>query len=443
MLSQDTIFALSSGRPPAGVAVFRMSGPMVRFGLETLIGYVPADRRLVVANIANPVSAEVIDRGLAVFFPGPASFTGEDAAELHIHGGRAVVAALTEALGQIDGFRLATPGEFARRAFERGKLDLAAVEGLADLVAAETEMQRRQALRQAGGALGSLCEAWRHKLIRARAMIEAELDFSEEEDVPRGIAAEAFRQIAGVREGIAAALRDDRRGERLRDGLEVVILGAPNAGKSSLLNALARREAAIVSAEPGTTRDLIEVRMDLDGFPLTLIDTAGIRCAESAVEREGVQRAKARAALADVSIVLTDASVAGSQFDFKPSGAFLRVATKIDLLDSDPEQLTRNGQFEYAISVVTGAGIDGLVASLARLAAEQLDAAEPAIVTRQRHRFALTDCLGALDRTEKQADLEVVAEELRTASDALARIVGRIDVEDWLDVIFSEFCIGK
>jgi tRNA modification GTPase len=441
-VSQDTIFALSTGPPPSGIAVFRMSGPAVRFGLETLIGRLPPARQLTVSEITNPDTSEVVDRGLAVFFPGPASFTGEDAAELHVHGGPAVIAALTKVLARIDGLRLAERGEFARRAFENGKLDLTEVEGLADLVAAETEMQRRQAVRQAGGALGSAYEGWRERLIRARAMIEAELDFAEDEDLPARVAGEAFRQIGVVSAEITEALRDDRRGERLREGVEAVILGPPNSGKSSLLNALARRDAAIVSPEPGTTRDLIEVRMDVDGYPLTLTDTAGIRTVVNPIEREGIRRAEKRAAAADIALVLTDATgtESGLGGDLALPEAVVRVATKIDLLDSAPERLSA---FDHAISVVSGAGLDALLETLGRLVAERIGTAESTIITRQRHREALLACLASLDRARPGLPLEVVAEELRTASDALARVTGRIDVEDWLDVIFREFCIGK
>jgi tRNA modification GTPase len=441
-VSQDTIFALSSGAPPSGVAVFRISGPGVRFGLETLIGRLPPARTLVLADVVDPRSGEFIDRGLAVFFQAPTSFTGEDVGEIHVHGGRAVIAALSEALGRITGFRLAERGEFTRRAFENGKLDLIAAEGLADLVAAETEMQRRQALRQAGGVLGAAYEDWRERLIRARAMIEAELDFAEDEELPATVAAEAFRQIGFVSKEITKALQDGRRGERLREGVEIVILGPPNSGKSSLLNALARREAAIVSPEPGTTRDLITVRMDVDGFPLTLIDTAGIRAVANPVEVEGIRRAEKQAAMADVALVLTDAT--GSEppldEDLRLPDTVVRVATKIDLLDSTPERLPG---FDQTISVVTGAGLGALLETLSRLVAERVGATESTVITRQRHRDALVECLASLDRAGPELPLEVVAEELRTASDALARVTGRIDVEDWLGVIFREFCIGK
>src|SRR5712691_5474249 len=289
---RDTIFALSSGRPPAAIAVVRISGPRSRFGLETLIGRIPKQPKATLTKILNPTTGEVIDQALALWFPGPASETGEDVAELQLHGGRAVIAAVLAALGKFEGFRLAEPGEFTRRAFENGRLDLTQVEALADLVYAETEAQRRQAFQQVNGLLGGHAESWRRKTIEARALVEAGIDFSDEAGVPKDMVA---RALAIVRP-LAAEMAGAARGERLRDGLWVVIAGPPNAGKSTLLNRLARREAAIVSPQAGTTRDVIEVHLDLAGYPVNLIDTAGIRAAsEDPIEREGMARARAAA----------------------------------------------------------------------------------------------------------------------------------------------------
>ena len=285
----------------------RISGPGARFGLETLTDSLPEPRRASLRFIRTE-SGEAIDRGLVLFFPGPESFTGEDVAEFHVHGGRAVVAALLAALSALPGFRAAEAGEFTRRAFHNQRMDLTQVEGLADLVAAETEGQRRQAMRQAEGVLGRLYDGWREDIIRARALIEAELDFPDEDDVPGSISDEAWAMVAALETEIADHLAD-RRGERLRDGAEVVILGAPNVGKSSLVNAIARRDVAIVTAEAGTTRDLIEVRLDLGGYPVTLVDTAGLREAAGLVEREGIRRAEDRAARADLVLWLVDATV--------------------------------------------------------------------------------------------------------------------------------------
>src|SRR5271154_1185234 len=289
--SRQTIFALSSGRPPAAIAVVRISGPAARVALEKLTGRVPQPRQAALVRVRDPATGEAIDEALALWFPAPASETGEDIAELQLHGGHAVIAAVLDALGKIEGCRMAEPGEFTRRAFENGRLDLTAVEGLADLVAAETPAQRRQAFRQLKGLIGDRAEAWRRRLIETLALVEARIDFSDEADVPEDLVGPAVYAAQQLRDEIAGVLADGRRGERLRDGLVVAIAGPPNAGKSTLLNRLARREAAIVSPYAGTTRDVIEVHLDLDDYPVTLLDPAGIRESEEPVEQEGVRRA--------------------------------------------------------------------------------------------------------------------------------------------------------
>jgi tRNA modification GTPase len=438
--TRPTIFALSSGAPPSGVAVIRISGPAAGAALRALAGRVPPPRRAGLAMIRGADGTE-IDRGLALFFPGPASVTGEDVAELHLHGGRAVIAAALQALAVVPGLIPAEPGAFTRRAFDAGRLDLTAVEGLADLIAAETEAQRRQALRQMEGALARRAESWRARLVRARALIEAELDFADEEDVPRSqgpvVAAEAARLAAELQ----TALADAGRGERLREGYVVVLAGPPNAGKSTLLNALAQREVAIVTDIPGTTRDALEVRLDLGGLPVTTIDTAGIRETAETIEAEGVRRALARAATADLVLWLSEDGAAAPSPDIGGATPTWPVRTKIDRTDGaapDPGDAGRAA----AISALTGAGVAALTDRVAAFL-RRLVPPEGGAMTRARHRACLVDAIAALETVRPGMPGELAAEALRQAGDALARLVGRIDVEDVLDVIFAEFCIGK
>jgi tRNA modification GTPase len=355
-----------------------------------------------------------------------------------------VVAAVLDALGTLPGFRPAEAGEFTRRAFGNARLDLTQVEGLADLIAAETEAQRRQALRQADGQLGRLYDGWREQLIRARALIEAELDFSDEEDVPGAVSEQAWVIVHAVRQEIVNHVAD-ARGERVRDGAEIVVLGAPNSGKSSLINAIAKREVAIVSPEPGTTRDLIEVRLDLRGYPATLVDTAGLRESTGLVEREGIRRAEERGRAADIVVWLEDV------YRERPAESpalglkMVRVGSKIDLIDSPAERSRLAGTFDHLVSAATGEGVEELVLALGSFLAADLDAGESVLATRSRHRSALTGCIAALDAalSDDGRPIELRAEDLRRAGDALGRITGRIGVEDLLDVIFRDFCIGK
>ncbi len=457
MSDRSTIFALSSGRPPAAIAVVRISGPAAGLALEKLTGRLPHPRRAALVRVRDPVRGEAIDEALALWFPAPHSETGEDVAELQLHGGHAVVAGVLDALGKFEGCRLAEPGEFTRRAFENGRLDLTAVEGLADLIASETPAQRRQAFRQLKGLIGDRAEVWRQRLIGALALVEARIDFSDEADVPEdliGPALDAAQQLHGE---IAEALSGSQHGERLRDGLVVAIAGPPNAGKSTLLNRLARREAAIVSPYAGTTRDVIEVHLDLGGYPVTLLDTAGIRDSVEPVEQEGVRRARERAAAADLVLWATDGSaVGGAQSDVPAalSGAAVwHIKNKVDLLGKLPSKTKNKGEtkseykFIFYLSAVTGDGVDDLTKALGTYAGQYFAAAEASIVTRARHRRALEDTLAALDRAlalGKADDREeLIAEELRTAATTLGRLTGRIDVEDILDVIFRDFCIGK
>jgi tRNA modification GTPase len=480
---RDTIFALSSGRGPAAIAVIRISGPRAGDGLKALAGRIPEPRKAAFARVRDPETREIIDEALALWFPGPNSETGEDTAELQLHGGRAVIAATFAALGRLEGFRPAEAGEFTRRGFENGKLDLTAVEGLADLVGAETEAQRRQALRQMTGRLARKAEDWRERLVRALALVEARIDFSDEADVPEDLLGPALAVARGLEAEIGAALADARRGERLREGLVVAIAGPPNAGKSTLLNRLARREAAIVSPYAGTTRDVIEVHLDLDGWPVTLLDTAGIRATEDPVELEGVRRAQARAAAADVVLWVVDASAteegAGAAAGLPAAGqgpqpVVWLVNNKIDLAKGSNETSLSNESFDrnfditrnrvsgvlngrdeltfdntehmFNVSAVVGTGVERLVAELGRHADQVLAGSEPALVTRERQRRALEDTQAALARAlapPAAGSEDLLAEELRLAARGLGRLTGRVDVEDILDVIFRDFCIGK
>jgi tRNA modification GTPase len=388
--------------------------------------------------VRDPETGGGIDDGLALWFPRPSSVTGEDIAELHLHGSRAVLAAVMSALGG-RGLRLAEPGEFTRRAFLNGKLDLTQAEAVADLAAAETEAQRRQALRQLEGGLGSLYSGWSERLLRLLAHLEAAIDFPDE-DLPPEIEARAAEESAALLREIEAHLADDRRGERLRDGIAVAIVGPPNAGKSSLLNQLARREAAITSPIAGTTRDVIEVAIDLAGYPVVLADTAGLRDSADIVEQEGLRRALARAEAAELRLFVLDASrpedaAGAAQW---PGPDTLLVANKIDLVRDKPCLPVE----ALAVSALTGEGLPRLIETLATRVAERYDIAAP-LLTRARHREALETAAAALCRS-LEADLpELRAEDLRLAWRSLGRITGRVDVEDLLDVIFRDFCLGK
>lgn len=442
----DTIFALATAPGLAGIAVLRLSGRDAGSALERLAGSLPEPRRVALRRFRDPCTGETIDTGLALWLPGPASYTGEDMAELQVHGGRAVPGALLKALGAIPGLRLAEPGEFTRRAFENGKLDLTEAEAIADLVHAETEAQRRQAQRQLAGELGRLYESWRARLLTLLAHWEAAIDFPDE------VADEAGLEVAGelsrLREEIAAHLADGRRGERLREGLSVAIVGPPNAGKSSLLNWLARRDAAIVSASAGTTRDVVEVHLDLGGYPVTLADTAGLRGAADEVEAEGIRRALDRAAAADLRIVVLDAS-GGEPLTEPLKGQLgpdaIVIANKSDLVPSSRE-LTPPA--ELAVSVRTGAGMPALLERLENEVRNRLGGGSGGpVLTRARHRHALEECLASLERAlsslGERALPELLAEDLRLAVRNLGRITGKVDVETMLDIVFREFCIGK
>jgi tRNA modification GTPase len=435
--ANDTIFAIASGFGRAAIAVIRISGPRTRTILETLAGGIPHPRRLALRHLREPGSGAVLDEALIAWMPAPNSFTGEDQAELHIHGGAAVRGAVLRVLGSIEGCRAAGPGEFTRRAFVNGRMDLSRVEGLADLIDAETEAQRRQALRQLEGALGALVEDWRARLIDALALLEAALDFSDEGDVPAHLESEAAAVLRDLASEIGQSLADGRRGERLREGFIVVLAGPPNAGKSTLLNALARRDVAIVSDIPGTTRDAIEVRCDLGGLPVTFVDTAGLRDSDDPVEQAGMARTRAHLGAADLTLWLVAPDVGG---EGAPDGAgpVLKVATKADL------SFLRDGT-DLAVSAVTGSGLSALLDRIEQKAEAALGQGD-AVITRERHRAALTRAAEALTRagTALQAGrTELAAEDARLALRAIGEITGRVDVEQVLDRLFAAFCIGK
>jgi tRNA modification GTPase len=424
-LVTDTIYALSSGSPPAAVAVVRISGPGAAGALQALAGAIPEARRATLVTLA--AKGEPLDRALVLRFASPRSATGEDVVELHLHGGRAVVAAVLEALAGLDGLRAAEPGEFTRRAFENGRIDLAEAEGLADLLAAETQSQRRAALALAGGALSRRVEAWRQRLLALAAALEAALDFSDEGEVGEAWPA-GWRESLDALSGEMEALLARPPAERLKDGLRVVIAGPPNAGKSSLLNALAQRDAAITSAIPGTTRDLIEAPTAIGGMPFLLIDTAGLRDDSDEVGRIGVARARASLAAADMFPWLGDPQEA-------PQGPpTIVVHSKCDLSDSDQGAGLR-------VSSLTGEGLDELTAALAELGAELLPG-DSEVTANARQREALRCALAYVSQA-KGDDMIVAAEELRQARAELDRITGRAGVEDMLGALFGRFCIGK
>jgi tRNA modification GTPase len=444
-MNTDTIFALSSGQGRAGVAVVRISGPAAGSVLDLMAAPRPKPRFAAFRRVKHPQTGEVLDDALALWFPGPKSETGEDMAELQVHGGRAVLAGVLGAIGTITGCRLAEPGEFARRAFESGKIDLTGVEGLADLIDAETAAQRRQALHQSEGALSRLYAGWRQRLLEATALTEAAIDFSDEADVASDAIARARGGVEALLAEITRHLDDGHRGELIREGFQVVLAGPPNAGKSSLLNALARRDVAIVSAEAGTTRDVIEVKLDLEGLPIVVSDTAGIRQAEGVVEQEGIRRTLARAQAADLVLWLVDAMALDApppQVTLRPD-RLLVVVTKYDLLDSKVLQPLPEGAI--AVSALTGFGLDRLTRRLAGFAQARMGGEEVPTLTQARHRQQLLRCRAALATFlgSPMEEFEMRAEDLRRGAQALGRITGVIDPEEVLGEIFARFCIGK
>lgn len=442
-MQDDTIFAPATAAGRAAIAVVRISGPRAFEALADLAGDMPPPRRLSRRILRDSSNAEALDDALVVAFPAPGSATGEDVVELHLHGGRAVIAAVCARLAARAGLRLADPGEFTRRAFLNDRIDLTRAEGILDLVDSETEAQRRQAVDQATGGLAAALTGWLDRLISAQARLEAYIDFPDE-DLPDSVVAEIDRALADLIAAMNLALADGSRAERVRDGLRIALLGVPNSGKSSLLNWLAKRDVVIVSATPGTTRDVVDVHMDIGGYAVTISDTAGVRTTGDAVEAEGVRRALDRAGAADLTLVLADAgggSVAREAMADRLGADTLAVATKRDLVTVDPPDPW------IGISTLTGAGMEGFMDRLAREIAMRMDRVGAVALTRARHRSAVEDSVAAVTRCRTALGaaepLEIAAEDLRIASAALGRVLGRVDVEQILDRIFAEFCIGK
>jgi tRNA modification GTPase len=441
MTASETLFAPATGFGRAAVAVVRISGPAARDVLVALSGAVPAARRLSLRTLRDPADGTELDRALVAWFPGPGTYSGEDMAELHLHGGPAVRMGVLAALARLPGCRAAGPGAFTRRAVLNGRMDLAEAEAVADLIDAETEGQRRQALRQLDGTLSRQVAAWRTEAIDCLASAEAALDFSDEGDVDEaGLDAALFGRAATLRDAIATALRDGRRGERLRDGFTVVLAGAPNAGKSTLLNALSRRDVAIVSEIPGTTRDAIEVRLDLAGLPVLLVDTAGLRVTDEPVEAAGILRTRARIDAADLVLVLVPPGEAPP--DLGPIvSPTLTVYTKADLFAGSSSSGAGGA---LRVSARTGLGLQALVDAVQAEAENGLGHGD-ALITRARHRAALEACVSHLDRLLAGSGglPELAAEDLRLAVRALGEVAGHVGVEDVLDRLFAGFCIGK
>ena len=432
-MNATTIYALSSGALPSGVAVLRLSGPHALETCQRLTGSLPPARVASLRTIRDRNGAP-LDDALVLIFPAPSSFTGEDCLELQLHGGKAVVAAVLSELALVPQLRPAEPGEFTRRAFENGKLDLVEVEGLGDLVTAETEMQRRLAMEQAKGGASRLYENWANTLTRSRALIEAELDFADEDDIPGSVSNQVWSAIGELLRGLRDHLNSARRGELIRDGIKVVLAGAPNAGKSTLLNLLARRDVAIVTPVPGTTRDILRVDLDIDGFAVQLYDTAGLRETDDPVEGEGIRRAREAIEHADVVLLLAPMDSAFPEIR-ETQATIVKVGTKSDL--------GRQSDADYHISAASGDGVDELLSALVDRLALRQGMSNLAIPSRIRHVEHLRATERELEASLVSEDLEFRAEHLRRAGHHLGRLTGRVDVEDLLGVIFSEFCIGK
>ncbi len=444
-MTSHTIFALATAPVKSGVAIVRISGSEAAPALALLTGiYSPAPNYAKYCVIRNPLSGEIIDRGLSLYFKAPHSFTGEDVVELHLHGSKAIISEILESLNRIEGLRHAEAGEFTRRAFVNGKMDLIEAEGLADLINADTKAQKTQAMRQMQGEMSVFYEEIRKQIIKCLALLEAYIDFPDEE-IPDSVLSNLKENIINLQNSIASVLADRRRGERLRDGLRIVIIGAPNAGKSSLLNMLAGRDAAIVSHHAGTTRDVIEIEMDIAGYPVILTDTAGLREASDEIEEEGIKRARARAGQADIKLALFSAAEL-PEIDIHTRELLddntIVIISKYDLSSPD----SSIPQFHISpipLSTKTGQGIEELLVTIEEKVKDFFDSGEQPLITRARHRNLLQEAGILLEKSLQDKPLELACEELRRAALAIGKITGKIEVDDILDVIFREFCIGK
>ena len=445
-----TIFALSSGKGKAGVSVIRVSGGATKNAILILTKSkkCPLPRIASLKWFYDPISGGRLDHGLVIFFPGPNSFTGEDVAEFHIHGGYAVVSGFLEALSKIENLRPAEAGEFTRRAFDNGKMDLTEAEGLADLINAETEGQRRQALRQMDGNLKDLYEGWRHEMISAMAYLEADIDFSDEE-IPDDVTERIKPIIEKLHTDITKHLADGHRGERLRHGLQVVIFGAPNAGKSTLMNYLSKRDVAIVSDIAGTTRDTLEAHLDISGFPVSIVDTAGIRKSDDVIESEGIRRAVKRAQQADLKIVIMDGAnnkcSDSEMIDHMDQNTMVLISKKDLGIKTSIVDLPENIIGSWAVSVKNSVGLDDFMLAFEKEVGARMELTDIPSLTRTRHRQHLQSSLAHMDRflAANHFELELLSEDLRMAARDIGKITGYVDVEDILEKIFTEFCIGK
>ncbi len=445
MSSTDTIYALSSGFGKAGIAVLRLSGHSAAAVVEAMTGGLPPARRAAVRVLRHATTSEILDQGVVLWLPGPGSFTGEDMAEFHVHGSAAVVRAVFEAFGAFEGVRPAEAGEFSRRAFANGRMDLVEAEGLGDLLNARSSRQRQQAVHHLLGGASTVYEGWRTALLGALARVEAAVDFIEEDGVAETAMAHVAEDVGDLARSMNAALADAERAQAVRDGIKVVLAGLPNTGKSSLLNALARRDAAIVSARPGTTRDVIEVGIEIEGMAIVLSDTAGLRDgASDDIEALGIEKSWRELEQADFIVWVSAPDIPGSDVCSGTIVPALRVLNKVDLAatDSDPFRISHGA---LKVSALSGAGISGLVSALGRLIIDKYGENEVPVIVRSRQKQAIAESIRYLNEslTHDPSQLELVAEDLRKAAGGLARVTGRIDVEDLLSAIFSEFCIGK